>query len=157
MANTKLWLGQWERVLQERDPAPSTTHCCNLLPHKGHSSQEQRQISSETLAHFRFGASLLQVQLQRSRLVAGGGKWSVAFLPGPSAQNLRALLQTPIPSNEHSLTLRGFLAGWKGIASAVLCVWESRAAQQNPQQESHGQSHTRAAIPFSSENPRGLR
>lgn len=65
--------------------------------------------------------------------------------------------QTPIPSNEHSLTLRGFLAGWKGIASAVLCVWESRAAEQNPQQESPGQRHTRAAIPFSSENTRGLR
>lgn len=129
MANTKLWLGQWECVLQERDPAPSTAPCCNLLPHKDHSSQEQRQISSETLAHFRFGGSFLQVQLQHSNLVAGEEQQSLALLSGPSAQNLKALLQTQIPSSKQNLTLHGFLACWKAIASAVLCVWETGAPQ----------------------------
>lgn len=94
MANTKLWLGQWQCVLQEGDPAPSTAPCCNLLAHKGHSSQEQRQISSETLAQFRFGGSFLQVQLQRSHLVTGAEQQSFAVLLSPSAENLKALLQT---------------------------------------------------------------
>lgn len=34
MANTKVWLGQWQCVLQEGDPTPSTTPC-NLLPSQG--------------------------------------------------------------------------------------------------------------------------
>lgn len=166
MANTKLWLGQWECVLQERDPAPSTTPCCNLLPHKGHSSQEQRRISSETLAHFRFGGSFLQVQLQRSHLVAGEEQWSFSLLSGPSAQNLKALLQTHIPPSKQNLTLHGFLACWKKQLLLQFSVSGKLVHHKKFKCSPHmGESRAEARqslvpsphIPFSSENPRGLR
>lgn len=162
MANTKLWLGQWECVLQERDPAPSTTHCCNLLPHKGHSSQEQRRISSETLAHFRFGQVSYKCSFSVHILSLEEKQQRFALLSGPSAQKLK---NTSANTNPIQLTksnparLLGLLesncfctspclGNWCTRAEFKCCphVGESRAeTHESPVQSPH--------IPFSSENP----